>query len=274
MRKGKIGVFDSGYGGLTILEELVKTLPNYSYVYLGDNARAPYGTKSYDVVYQYTLEAVEFLFHKDCELVVLACNTASAKALRSIQQNILPEKYPEKKVLGVIRPSTELVGSLSQTNKIGVLATQGTVNSRSYIDELKGYYKGIQVFQQACPLWVPLIENDKWQTIQGKELIKEDVKQLLNQASGIDTIILACTHFPLIYDFLREIIPPEIKILGQGNIVAESLMKYLENHNEVDSKLCTHNNLTFYTSENTKEFDLFIKSNFKNKFKYKNVNKF
>lgn len=264
--KGKIGVFDSGYGGLTVLKELINVLPNYDYVYFGDNARAPYGTKSYEVVLSYTLEAIEFLFEKGCELIILACNTASAKALRTIQQTILPIKYPGKRVLGVIRPSTELVGGKSKSKKIGVLATQGTVNSNSYKIELLRFNEGVEVFQLACPLWVPLIENKKWDSFEGRALIKQDVDALLKLNSDIDTIILACTHFPLIIDYLSEITPKDISILGQGSIVAKSLRDYLKKHEWLDKKLCKAKSLTFYTSEEISMFTNFVKFEFSNIF--------
>lgn len=272
--KGKIGVFDSGYGGLTILKELIAELPEYEYIYLGDNARAPYGTKSYDVVFQYTLEAVEFLFEKGCELIILACNTASAKALRTIQQTILPKKYPGKRVLGVIRPSTEKVGLLTKTNKIGVLATEGTVKSDSYKIEIAKFNQGVAVFQLACPLWVPLIENKKWNTVHGRSLIKEDISTLLRLDSEIDTIILACTHFPLIIDYLLEIIPRHITILGQGDIVAKSLSVYLDKHNWLSMKLNKEGKITFYTSEDPLLFKKFTESEFLEFFKDIKVLKF
>ncbi|MGB0933833.1 MAG: glutamate racemase [Lishizhenia sp.] len=269
--RGKIGVFDSGYGGLTILKELIAELPDYDYVYFGDNARAPYGTKSYEIVLQYTMEAIDFLFDKGCELIILACNTASAKALRTIQQTVLPVKYPGKRVLGVIRPSTERVGDLSKTKKIGVLATQGTVDSDSYKIELANLNKEVEVFQLACPLWVPLIENNKWNNPNGKLLIKEDIDALLKLNKDIDTIILACTHFPLIMDYLVTIIPPHINILGQGDIVAKSLSSYLSKHTWLDMKLGKEKKVTFYTSEQIKVFTEFVDKEFEDLFKEKSV---
>ncbi len=197
-KKVPIGVFDSGYGGLTVLKEIVKRLPQYDYIYLGDNARAPYGNRSYDVVYQYTLEAVHELFSRGCELVILACNTASAKALRSIQQNDLPGMDSTKRVLGVIRPSTEVIGDLTSSGHVGILGTEGTVKSESYILELAKYAPSVKVVQHACPMWVPLIENDRHESEAGRRFIEEDVNALMAKDSDIDVIVLACTHYPIL----------------------------------------------------------------------------
>lgn len=250
-----IGVFDSGYGGLTVLSEIVNRLPNYDYIYLGDNARAPYGTRSFEVVYDYTLEAVKELFDRGCELVVLACNTASAKALRSIQQNDLPTIDPNKRVLGVIRPSTEIIGDLTQTGHVGILATEGTVKSESYVIELSKYAPTVEVVQHACPMWVPLIENHRHDSTAGKLFIEEDVKALLEKDPKIDTIILACTHYPILKEYIESLLPDSISVISQGAIVAEKLEEYLARHLELNSKLTQTGSLRFLTTESAVEFD-------------------
>jgi glutamate racemase len=250
-----IGVFDSGYGGLTILKELKVALPAYDFLYLGDNARAPYGSRSFDVVYEFTLEAVRYLFDQGCELVILACNTASAKALRSIQQRILPIEYPGKRVLGVIRPSAERMGEFTQTKHVGILATEGTVNSASYLLEIEKFFPEIQIQQWACPLWVPLIENGKHASHAGKEIIQEDIEALLAQDRELDCILLACTHYPILYAYLREIVPAHIQILSQGSIVANSLVSYLKNHPEMDAMISKNSSLKFLTTDAPESFD-------------------
>ena len=250
-----IGVFDSGYGGLTVLSEIVNRLPNYDYIYLGDNARAPYGTRSFEVVYDYTLEAVKELFDRGCELVVLACNTASAKALRSIQQNDLPTIDPKKRVLGVIRPSTEIIGDLTKSGHVGILATEGTVKSESYVIELSKYAPTVEVVQHACPMWVPLIENHRHDSTAGKLFIEEDVKALLEKDPKIDTIILACTHYPILKEYIKSLLPDSINVISQGAIVAEKLEEYLTRHLELNSKLTQTGSLHFLTTESAIEFD-------------------
>jgi glutamate racemase len=245
-----IGVFDSGYGGLTILAELQQKLPAYDFLYLGDNARAPYGPRSFDVVYEFTLEAVEFLFNQGCELVVLACNTASAKALRTIQQKDLPVLFPSKRVLGVIRPSTEAIGEYSLTNHVGILATEGTVKSESYVIEIGKFSPNTIVSQHACPIWVPLIENNKHFNAAGKMLIKEDVDKLLQKDHQIDTIILACTHYPILKEYIQSIVPNNVKIVAQGAIVAEKLDDYLTRHPEIDQKCSKTGKTRYLTTEN------------------------
>ena len=199
-----IGVFDSGYGGLTVLKEIVKELPEYDYLYLGDNARAPYGTRSFETVYQYTLENVEKLFSMGCHLVILACNTASAKALRSIQQNDLPIIAPNKRVLGVIRPTTEIVGNYSKTGHVGVLGTTGTVNSESYPKEIAKFFPNLKVTQEACPMWVPLVENNEYESAGADLFIQENLNHLMKQDDKIDTIILGCTHYPLLIKKIKQ----------------------------------------------------------------------
>lgn len=253
---GPIGVFDSGYGGLTILNDLRQQLPKYDYLYLGDNARAPYGTRSFDVVYEFTLQAVNELFDRGCELVILACNTASAKALRTIQQKDLPSLSPNKRVLGVIRPSAEVVGNYSRSKAIGILATQGTIESDSYTIEIGNFSPDCKVYQQACPLWVPLIENSEYDTEPGHEFIKQDVESLLAQNPAIDTIVLGCTHYPVLKDYIESLLPESIKVIAQGQIVAESLEDYLKRHPEMDHLCSKNGSVKFLTSESTAEFDL------------------
>ena len=252
---GPIGVFDSGYGGLTVLESLREELPDYDYLYLGDNARAPYGARSFDVVYEYTLQAVKELFNRKCELVILACNTASAKALRTIQQNDLPKLDSDKRVLGVIRPSAEVIGDYTKSNHIGILATRGTVNSDSYILEIAKFAPDCVVSQQACPMWVHLIEHNEHETEEGRAFIRHDVDALLQKDNSIDTIVLACTHYPLVQDYIDSILPLGVKTLSQGKIVAESLKQYLLRHQWMDAKCSKNGTVTYLTTESTAEFD-------------------
>ena len=254
-KKLPIGIFDSGYGGLTVFDEVQKALPEYDYLYFGDNARAPYGNRSFDVVYEYTLEAVQFLFDQGCPLVVLACNTASAKALRTIQQNDLPKLDPEKRVLGVIRPSTEEIGFLSKTRHVGILGTTGTIQSESYVIELKKFAADVLVSQHACPMWVPLIENEKHQHPAGIQFIEEDVKELLKKDPLIDTIILACTHYPVVAEKIQQIAGKDIKVVSQGPIVADKLKQYLKAHPEMEEKLSKNALREFYSSESTIVFN-------------------
>ena len=252
---GKIGVFDSGFGGLTVLREIINILPQYNYVYFGDNARAPYGNKSFDLIYEYTLEGVEFLFSQGCELVVLACNTASAKALRTIQQRVLPTEYPHKRVLGVIRPCAEEVENFTISNRVGILGTEGTVNSNSYVLELAKISPKVQVFQQACPLWVPLIEEQQANAEAGKLIICSDIEKLFDQNEGIDVIVLACTHYPIIEALIENCVNGRAKILSQGTLVADKLSDYLIRHPEMESKLARSQSLTCYTTEHEDYFN-------------------
>ena len=254
-KKGPIGVFDSGYGGLTVLSEIVKQLPEYDYLYLGDNARAPYGTRSFEVVYEYTLEAVKELFSRGCELVVIACNTSSAKALRTIQQNDLPKIDSHKRVLGVIRPSAEVIGDLTKTGHVGILATEGTVKSESYVIELKKFSPSTKVIQHACPMWVPLIENNRHESEAGKLFIQEDIQQLLDKDPKIDVIVLACTHYPILKQYIETIIPSSIQVLSQGKIVAEKLNDYLKRHVELAKSCSKNGKIHFLTTENSLDFD-------------------
>ena len=250
-----IGVFDSGYGGLTVLRKLVQKLPEYDYLYLGDNARAPYGTRSYDSVYKYTLEAVQWLFKQGCPLVILACNTASAKALRSIQQRILPVIAPENRILGVIRPTTEVIGKYSKSGEIGIMATPGTVSSGSYPIEIEKFFPGLKVYQQACPLLVPLIENNDYKNDGAEYFISKYVSALKSLSPEIDTILLACTHYPLIADQIRASAGVGIQVMGQDEIVAESLRNYLDRHPEMEKRLSRNGNRSFYTTDSTEDFD-------------------
>ncbi len=250
-----IGVFDSGYGGLTVLKSIVEKLPGYDFIYLGDNARAPYGNRSFETVYQYTREAVEWFFSKGCPLVILACNTSSAKALRTIQQQDLAASATPNRVLGVIRPTTEIAGLLSKTGQVGILATQGTILSQSYVLEIKKFFPEIKVFQQACPLWVPLIENNEHQGAGADYFVKKYVDALLAQSAQIDTVLLGCTHYPLLLDKLRAYFPAHIQLVAQGEIVAESLLKYLKNHPEIDGRCSKHSDLSFYTTDDNIDFD-------------------
>jgi len=254
-RKHPIGVFDSGYGGLTILNQFLKELPEYDFIYLGDNARSPYGTRSYDVVYDYTLEAVKQLFAMGCELIILACNTASAKALRSIQQNDLPNISPHKRVLGVIRPSVEEIGNLSLTNHVGILGTVGTIRSNSYPLEINKLYPNINVVQEACPMWVPLVENNKFQTTGGLYFIQENIESLLSKDSLIDTIVLACTHYPLLIDEIQKFLPTGVRLVSQGEIVAKSLLDYLKRHPEMDATCSKNGTCQYFTTEFVNSFE-------------------
>ncbi|BDQ12604.1 glutamate racemase [Sediminibacterium sp. TEGAF015] len=250
-----IGVFDSGYGGLTILKELKKALPQYDYLYLGDNARAPYGTRSFETVYQYTLEAVDWFFTQGCELVILACNTASAKALRTIQQKNLAAYGPSKRVLGVIRPTAEVIGRFSESGQLGVLATKGTVISESYILEIAHFFPEMSVYQQACPMWVPLIENGEHVGAGADYFVKNNLEQLLQQSPAIDTILLACTHYPLLIPKISAFLPSHIQLIAQGEIVAQSLVHYLERHPAMAEKCSKNGQIRFCTTDSTADFD-------------------
>lgn len=250
-----IGVFDSGYGGLTVLKEIVKALPQYDYIYLGDNARAPYGSRSYDTVYQYTLECVKKLFEQGCELVILACNTASAKALRTIQQKDLPKIDPNKRVLGVIRPTTEIIGNLSKTKNVGILGTAGTVSSGSYVVEIEKFFPDIHVYQQACPQLVPLIENNEIDNAGADFFIQKYVHELMDQEQNIDAVVLGCTHYPLIQDKIKKYLPAHVQLLSQGPIIAEGLKLYLSRHPEIEKKCSKNARLEFYTTDAPETFD-------------------
>lgn len=251
---GPIGVFDSGYGGLTILEQIRRELPGYDFLYLGDNARTPYGTRSFDVVYRFTLQCVEYLFEQGCQLVILACNTASAKALRTIQQNDLNKIDPNRRVLGVIRPTVEEVGKLTKTNHIGLLATSGTVLSDSYPLEIHKINPVIHVTSEACPMWVPLIENNEHQNEGADYFVKKYIKNLLSKDNQIDTVILGCTHYPLLQDKIAAELPSGVKIISQGEIVARSLADYLNRHPEMEEKCSRNASCRYLTTENPGKF--------------------
>jgi glutamate racemase len=255
MKQQPIGLFDSGYGGLTVLKGITAALPQYDYLYLGDNARSPYGTRSFETVYEYTLECVKWLFDQGCPLVILACNTASAKALRSIQQNDLQKMDASKRVLGVIRPTTEIIGQYSKTGHVGILATNGTVISNSYPIEIEKFYPTVKVFQEACPMWVPLVENNEYNSPGADYFIQKNINNLLHQSGNIDTILLACTHYPLLMDKIKKTVPTGVVILSQGEIVADSLVKYLQKHAEIEQKCSKNGQIAFYTTDSVEDFD-------------------
>ena len=253
--KGAIGIFDSGYGGLTILKSITHLLPEYDYIYLGDNARAPYGNRSYETVYQYTLEAVDWFFKQGCSLIILACNTASAKALRSIQQNNLAAYGPDKRVLGVIRPTAEIAGNYTRSKNIGVLGTIGTIKSESYKIEINKFFPDIKVFQQACPMWVPLIENGEHESNGANYFVKEYLDALFEQSSCIDTILLGCTHYPLLKNKIQDFLPENVTIIDQSDIVAKSLSAYLKRHSKIEKQCSKEGTISFFTSDNTESFN-------------------
>lgn len=255
MKKNPIGIFDSGFGGLTVIKEIVAALPEYDYIYLGDNARAPYGPLPFETVYKHTLESVKWFFEQGCSLVILACNTASAKALRNIQQKDLPTLDASKRVLGVIRPTTELLGNFTKTNHVGIMATEGTVASLSYVLETKKFFPEIKVTQEACPEWVQLVETAKHNSTEAALSVEKHITNILKKDKKIDCILLACTHYPLLINTINEYVPKHIKVLMQGKIVADSLVKYLDSHPEIAEK-CSKNGLkSFYTTGNVADFD-------------------
>lgn len=249
-----IGIFDSGYGGLTVMKEIVRQLPGYDYIYLGDNARSPYGTRSFETVYRYTLECVEWFFRQGCPLVVLACNTASAKALRTIQQQDLPLLDPSRRVLGVIRPTTEVIGHYSKSGQVGIMATRGTVQSESYLIEIRKFFPDLEVFQEACPMWVPLVENDEYHKPGADYFVNQHIQQLLRKGRKIDTILLACTHYPLLLSKIRQYAPTGLRVLSQGDIVAKSLADYLQRHPEMASRLSANGQRSFFTTDDAEAF--------------------
>lgn len=251
---GPIGVFDSGYGGLTILEGIRSRMPQYDYLYLGDNARTPYGTRSFDVVYEFTLQAVRKLFSLGCPLVVLGCNTASAKALRTIQQEYLPFNAPDRRVLGVIRPTAEVVGQLTKSGHIGVLATSGTIKSDSYRLEIQKQHPECHVTGLACPMWVPIIENGEYDKPGADYFVRDRIEALLAADPLIDTIILGCTHYPLLLDKIRKYCPPHITLVPQGRYIAESLETYLLRHQDMDNRITRGGTCRYFTTESADEF--------------------
>lgn len=252
-----IGVFDSGYGGLTILKEFLNDLPEYDFIYLGDNARAPYGSRSFEVVYEYTLQAVTKLFEMGCSLVILACNTASAKALRNIQQNDLPHIDPDRRVLGVIRPAVEAIRDFTRNGHVGIFGTTGTVLSNSYPIELEKWGGGVVVrtTQEACPIWVPLVENNEISSPGTEYFVSKNVRNLLAADPEIDSIILGCTHYPLLLPVIRKFVPENIKLLEQGKVVSSKLIEYLNRHPEMDQKCSKHGTVRYYTTENIDVFE-------------------
>ncbi len=252
---GPIGVFDSGYGGLTVFREIVQRLPQYDYIYLGDNARVPYGNRSFETVYQYTLQCVEKLFSLGAHLVILACNTASAKALRTIQRNDLPKYADRRNVLGVIRPTTERIGQFTTSRHVGILATSGTVQSQSYVIEISRFFPDVHVFQQACPMWVPLVENNQLDTTGTAYFVERDLRQLMDQSDRIDTVVLACTHYPLLLPVIQRYLDPAIRIIWQGPLVAESFAGYLQHHPDMEAVCSKNGSIQFYTTDQAESFE-------------------
>ena len=254
--KGKhpIGIFDSGYGGLTVFRAIRDLLPQYDYLYLGDNARAPYGNRSFETIHQYTWEAVQWFFQQGCPLVILACNTASAKALRSIQQQDLPA-WPDKRVLGVIRPTAEVIGSFTKQGVIGILGTKGTVTSGSYAIEIKNFLPEAHIYQQACPMWVPLVENGEHESPAADYFVEKYLDELLMQAPDLDTVLLACTHYPLLEKKILKHLPKDVKVIAQGGIVAASLKEYLCRHRKLEARVSQEGKVRFCTTDNAADFE-------------------
>ena len=250
-----IGIFDSGYGGLTVFKAIAGRLPDYDYLYLGDNARIPYGTRSFEAVYQFTLQGVRYLLAQGCSLVILACNTASAKALRQIQQLDLPTLAPEARVLGVLRPTTEVIGEFSHSGSIGIVATPGTVQSGSYPLEIRRFFPGLKVYQQACPLWVPLVENQEWDNPGGAYFLQKYLDALFAQSAAIDQVLLACTHYPVMAAQIAPFLPEGCGLISQGPIVARSLEDYLRRHPEIAEKCSCGGTKTFLTTDDSNRFD-------------------
>ncbi|MFZ9940266.1 MAG: glutamate racemase [Bacteroidia bacterium] len=251
---GPIGVFDSGLGGLTILNQLTKRLPQFDYLYLGDQARVPYGTRSFETVLRYTKEGVTELFSRGCALVILACNTASAKALRSLQQEWLPAAAPDRRILGVLRPSTEEAGHFTHSGHLGILATPGTVLSNSYPIEISHFFPKLAVSQLACPLWVPLVEAGELHSEGTRFFVARDLKRLFERDPLIDAVLLACTHYPLLIDLVRSIVPHNVKIIEQGPLIAEKLQTYLEKHPEIRSRCTTKGTVRYITTDKKEGF--------------------
>lgn len=251
---GPIGIFDSGYGGLTVFNKIREAMPDYDYIYLGDNARTPYGPRSFEVVYRFTRQAVMKLFSEGCQLVILACNTASAKALRTIQQCDLPELDPSRRVLGVIRPTVEMMDRISLTKHIGILGTSGTISSQSYSLEIEKMFPHITVTGEACPMWVPLVENNEFNSPGADYFVKKHLDHILSLDPEIDTLVLGCTHYPLLIDKIKQYLPSGIIVFAQGEYVAESLKDYLNRHPEMDSRLTHQGKCRFLTTESAGKF--------------------
>ena len=253
-KPGPIGIFDSGYGGLTILHGIRQLLPEYDYLYLGDNARTPYGPRSFDVVYEFTRQAVQRLFEMGCHLVILGCNTASAKALRSIQQNDLPQWDPDRRVLGVIRPTAEVIGSLTQTRHVGVLATEGTIKSESYNLEIQKLWPDITVSGVACPFWVPLVEYNEADSPGADYFVKKRIDQVMRLDPQIDALILGCTHYPLLMPKILKYLPAGVRVIPQGEYVAESLKSYFKRNTAIEQKCSKNHTVRYLTTENPDKF--------------------
>ena len=251
---GPIGIFDSGYGGLTILHGIRQLLPQYDFLYLGDNARAPYGTRSFDVVYEFTRQAVVRLFEMGCHLVILGCNTASAKALRTIQENDLPKLDANRRVLGIIRPTAEIIGSITHSRHVGVFATEGTIKSESYNLEIHKFFPDITVNGVACPFWVPLVEYNEADSPGADYFVKKRIDQLMRMDADIDTIILGCTHYPLLLPKIHKYIPRGIRIISQGEYVADSLQNYFQRHPEIEKRCTQGGQVHYLTTENPEKF--------------------
>lgn len=250
-----IGIFDSGYGGLTVFRAIRDALPHYDYLYLGDNARAPYGSRSFESIHAYTWQCVEWMFGQGCPLIILACNTSSAKALRTIQQKNMPGKHDSERVLGVIRPTAEVIGAYSHTGHVGIMGTQGTVQSGSYPIEIEKFFPDVRVYQQACPLWVPIIEAGEHESEAADYLTEKYIGQLLDQSPDIDTVLLACTHYPLLAPKILEHLPEGIRLISQGSIVAESLADYLQRHHDLEGRLSRGRNVRFFTTDSPADFE-------------------
>lgn len=256
MQTAPIGIFDSGYGGLTVFRSIAAQLPQYDYLYLGDNARSPYGPRSFETVYEYTLQCVQWFFAQGCPLVILACNTASAKALRTIQQQDLPKMADaSRRVLGVIRPTTEIIGRHTRSGKVGILGTKGTVQSNSYPIEIEKFWPQLKVFQQSCPMWVPLVENNEHLGDGADYFVQEYLEALYQQDAEIDTLLLACTHYPLLQSKIEQFARPGSTIIGQGEIVANSLADYLQRHKEMEQRISQQGQRRFFTTDDTTSFD-------------------
>lgn len=255
IKAGSIGIFDSGYGGLTVLSEIRALMPQYDYIYLGDNARAPYGNRSFELVYKFTLEAVKWFFAQGCHLVILACNTASAKALRTIQQKDLPNIDSSKRVLGVIRPTAEYVNNFTQTNHIGILGTIGTIQSKSYEIEIEKLHPHITTSSEACPMWVPIIENKEHDKPGADYFVKQHIENLFIHDSKIDTIILGCTHYPLLMNKIRSYTPQNVQIIAQGEYIAKSLKDYLRRHPEMEERCTKNGTIRYFTTESAEKFE-------------------
>ena len=253
-KPGPIGIFDSGYGGLTILHGIRQLLPQYDYIYLGDNARAPYGPRSFDVVYEFTRQAVVRLFEMGCHLIILGCNTASAKALRTIQQHDLPQIDPERRVLGIIRPTTEIIGSLTKSRHVGVLATEGTIKSESYNLEIQKLHPDIQVTGVACPFWVPLVEYNEADSPGADYFVKKCIDEVMRKDPQIDTLILGCTHYPLLMPKILKYLPTGVRVIPQGEYVANSLQSYLERHPQIAQRCSQNATVRYLTTENSDKF--------------------